>query len=1561
MAANPHDDYESLAKLLYPSIEASGNVYYGQTRKLTIDTLFNKNNFGFESHIESERLADSTADYGFTYSAKYCWKLGPFHGMFDYAPDKDYDVYYAKYKIVLEDSTHLLSLPPLSSGSFPIYERDAKVEYEDLYFNYGRVPGSNTEYWDGRNFYVIKDGNDYFLYIAVKQNHTQDHLPEWCEDGLMIELDPSCTGEKVLLFHGYGNAAHIIGYKVKKENESEWTDFPTADAIFLNPGEKVAIKSTESRPIFSNDDYVTFEEWSSVKTAKIRVYGDIKALAYKGNASNGHDFDYHCLFKDYTLLLKAPNISGNSTIGISRYDNTFAGCTNLTESPVLPATELSDGCYEGMFYECTSLKKTPKLPATTLKRRCYRYMFTFCTSLEIAYDLPATVPEGECYEWMFDGCRSLVKAPDIAIKKTASQCCGCMFKYCTNLNSVSIGVTQIDDNDNAFYGTWITGIASHGDFYSVEGVEFPQGSGCPAGWVQHVYPRPKEQPESSDYIRDTMITSGSNSDSNGRGSVTDKSTAFSMLKSNPFLDGSVQPNTYNEDGSYNQDIWGYKCFNSPVSFRNGIYGEFGSLTSFDSSDITDAYSEPKGGIELACRDDNESRESVLRQHYDTYTENAEEFKKISFELDARYNDEHSGIAAWTNESGNNGCVYIAACASSLINPTNGPRIELKSLTVNSNAYTVAKIAADNIYLNGIVHADHVEGVIDNARKLAYNSEQSGVRLEATGTGVTAYSSIIPDSSNTHDLGSVQGYWNNLYVNNVATSKIYNDGSASNDKNIYILASPNSSSVDDLDNLNDGCIGTLIKVQNFDNQNQTTGIYDSKGYCHITSVEDTSTYNGLVCTSSIHVSPDSALLASRIIANNEHDGDDLEGYIKVNAYKTTDEYVDTRIDLLAGKSIITSDRIELDASDGVIDISAWDLAISSPEEITITTDNMTINSADDYIDFRIDNSDVIIYKTQDSTSYKLNTIIDGVGNNKTIHNTQSKSVSHSGNYTGFSSYTASVSLSMYNGSSISYDDNVLDSYFNNLNILDTGNNRIAYFPNASGVLTVSGTGRMGDNSAAANTDCSMASLFSSQGAYVSECVSSATKDKAFAAITTSYNNTKTSYISLESRSNGTYININSSDYIEIYGRYLHINSNEISVGESNELKIEPSIMYCAYDDSYSLGDSDHRFSEGWFKSITAEAVTTRYCTVSELTCDCIEIGNNSSDNKFYGAMDDLHGSPGIIVLTDPVYTKVQCYLLHYLASNVTIAPTIKRLCRRNNDYYAVVAYGNYTAYVFSGTNQDGIASSRASVYDIVPVTNSVYSGVRALVETMSETSGSFTYTQYGYTNKWSVSNGTSSNPEGDLLPTQGGGYIEIDYGGSYFKHEDICCFGFDDGEYALVRAYDGHNDDAEPKVVYLFNRSSSSCTISGGVLKFKPYDAFNVSNVFNNTTLNNYFGISTVDRIVNVKKIRDETYVVSCVVNENTNNVGIRNLIITKYSSMYKLSYISLNSSTDLRAPYSLHNFYKSSVVYKQSDLIYYFNIIPVTGMYKIYYDNFVELLGDCNSLANEFWRDYCEP
>lgn len=82
----------------------------------------------------------------------------------------------------------------------------------------------------------------------------------------------------------------------------------------------------------------------------------------------------------------------------------------------------------------------------------------------------------------------------------------------------------------------------------------------------------------------------SNTDSYGRGDVTDVSTKYSMLTTNPLSDENApEMNSYSSDGSYNQDIFGWKCFNSPVSFRNGIYGECGSLTTYRDTDVSVHY------------------------------------------------------------------------------------------------------------------------------------------------------------------------------------------------------------------------------------------------------------------------------------------------------------------------------------------------------------------------------------------------------------------------------------------------------------------------------------------------------------------------------------------------------------------------------------------------------------------------------------------------------------------------------------------------------------------------------------------------------------------------------------------------------------------------------------------------------------------------------------------------------------------------------------------------------------------------------------------------------------
>ena len=85
----------------------------------------------------------------------------------------------------------------------------------------------------------------------------------------------------------------------------------------------------------------------------------------------------------------------------------FAGCTNLTTAPELPAITLTNNCYENMFYGCTKLSSAPVLPATTLTNYCYREMFYGCTSLTQAPELPATTLANNCYQYMFNRCNKI--------------------------------------------------------------------------------------------------------------------------------------------------------------------------------------------------------------------------------------------------------------------------------------------------------------------------------------------------------------------------------------------------------------------------------------------------------------------------------------------------------------------------------------------------------------------------------------------------------------------------------------------------------------------------------------------------------------------------------------------------------------------------------------------------------------------------------------------------------------------------------------------------------------------------------------------------------------------------------------------------------------------------------------------------------------------------------------------------------------------------------------------------------------------------------------------------
>lgn len=86
---------------------------------------------------------------------------------------------------------------------------------------------------------------------------------------------------------------------------------------------------------------------------------------------------------------------------------------------------------------------------------------------------------------------------------------------------------------------------------------------------------------------DNLITSGSDSGWLGKKLQGDDSNDLDLSKINPLFDKELyekyRPGVNTNDGTVNQDIWGYKCFNSPVSFRNGIYGDTYSITEQKSS------------------------------------------------------------------------------------------------------------------------------------------------------------------------------------------------------------------------------------------------------------------------------------------------------------------------------------------------------------------------------------------------------------------------------------------------------------------------------------------------------------------------------------------------------------------------------------------------------------------------------------------------------------------------------------------------------------------------------------------------------------------------------------------------------------------------------------------------------------------------------------------------------------------------------------------------------------------------------------------------------------------
>ena len=153
----------------------------------------------------------------------------------------------------------------------------------------------------------------------------------------------------------------------------------------------------------------------------------------------------------------------NTTLtAVDAFNMLFHGNIKLKDASglLLPATNLSRGCYYSMFYGCTSLTAAPALPATRLESNCYTLMFRGCTSLTAAPALPAKKMKPSCYSSMFQGCTSLKSVTCLATDIRAS--------YCTK--------------------NWLQDVASKGTFTTPSSTNWSTGpSGIPSGWTRVDY------------------------------------------------------------------------------------------------------------------------------------------------------------------------------------------------------------------------------------------------------------------------------------------------------------------------------------------------------------------------------------------------------------------------------------------------------------------------------------------------------------------------------------------------------------------------------------------------------------------------------------------------------------------------------------------------------------------------------------------------------------------------------------------------------------------------------------------------------------------------------------------------------------------------------------------------------------------------------------------------------------------------------------------------------------------------------------------------------------------
>lgn len=552
------DSYEELAKAFYPSIESSGNVYYGQTKKLSVDELFDLNNGGFKAH--TEKVDDEPTKF------KFCWKLGPLNEELIINGGSDFgnlqgigcwldanekvkvvskygelservfdpsmftklnhgESVFAKYKLAREINPCNVQL---NNGKFTTYDYTVTVsefiEYVITQDSLSPIDPSPLKFEDKYADFFY-DSLNYLLYIRVYK-YVDPNEPTYND---LVNKPFTITGvddDVVIDFYNknikyrYSSTVNPGGDEgnVLTDSEQDHTQFSLINkgsiSIWLDDDEEGVPRQPE--PIIS---------FASVR-GRVNVSGNINSLFRSKSSFPTSD----------SLAWSLSNLF---------YHNQTGRTLNIVNAKdlVLPSTTLVRGAYAYMFWSSTYLKTAPKvLPASD--------------------DLPDV-----CYSRMFLNCTSLTEPP-IILAKNLNDNYSAMLSN-TNVNKIStLGVTDT----KSMFGTpkpsraFTAHISTN---VSLEDAiaEFPDNAkikqfNVVAGNIEDYY---------SYGVGGLNFSRNDNSGTKLRVDGSREYTKYHSTIEEPF----------NVDGSMNQDIYGYKQFMNPTLFKNGIFGLLGGIPQRD--------------------------------------------------------------------------------------------------------------------------------------------------------------------------------------------------------------------------------------------------------------------------------------------------------------------------------------------------------------------------------------------------------------------------------------------------------------------------------------------------------------------------------------------------------------------------------------------------------------------------------------------------------------------------------------------------------------------------------------------------------------------------------------------------------------------------------------------------------------------------------------------------------------------------------------------------------------------------------------------------------------------